>query len=130
LVSIRLQENMSAHLAIGRPEILCLLDLYNLIISLAVYLLPLLNYVHSRRATCLRPLKHWGQGFESHPRHGSLCGFILCLCCPVCRYRPNDGLISVQGFLPSVYTITKPTKSANDQQRAVEPVMNELFQLN
>jgi hypothetical protein len=34
---------------------------------------------------CLRPLKHWGREFESHWRHGCLCVFILCLCCPVCR---------------------------------------------
>jgi hypothetical protein len=41
----------------------------------------------------LRPLKHWDRGFESHLRHGYLCAFILCLCCPVCRWRPYDGLI-------------------------------------
>jgi hypothetical protein len=33
----------------------------------------------------LRPLEHWNRGFESHLRHGCLCAFILCLCCPVCR---------------------------------------------
>jgi hypothetical protein len=33
----------------------------------------------------LLPLKHWQRGFESHSRHGCLCAFILCLCCPVCR---------------------------------------------
>jgi hypothetical protein len=28
---------------------------------------------------CLRPLKHWDRGFESHSRHGCLFLFILCL---------------------------------------------------
>jgi hypothetical protein len=32
---------------------------------------------------CLRPLRQWDRGFESHPRHGSLSAFLLCLCCPV-----------------------------------------------
>jgi hypothetical protein len=43
---------------------------------------------------CLRSLKHCGRGFESHSRHGCLCAFILCLCCPVCRKRLCGGLIS------------------------------------
>jgi hypothetical protein len=30
---------------------------------------------------CLRPLEHWGRGFESYSMHA----FFLCLCCPVCR---------------------------------------------
>jgi hypothetical protein len=34
---------------------------------------------------CLRPLKHWDRGFESHSRHGCLCTFILYLCCPLSR---------------------------------------------
>jgi hypothetical protein len=34
---------------------------------------------------CLRPLKHWDRGFESHSRRVCLCSFILCLCCSVCR---------------------------------------------
>jgi hypothetical protein len=43
---------------------------------------------HFRRSRWLRGLRHdpsW---------HGSLCEFILCLYCSVCRYRPCDGLIS------------------------------------
>jgi hypothetical protein len=32
---------------------------------------------------CLRPLEHWGRGFESHSRHRCLPMFILCLCFPV-----------------------------------------------
>jgi hypothetical protein len=38
-------------------------------------------------------LKHWDRGFEFHLWHGCLCAFILCLCCPVCRQPPCDGLI-------------------------------------
>jgi hypothetical protein len=38
--------------------------------------------------------KRWDRRFESHSRHGCLCAFILCLCCPVCRQRPCDGLIT------------------------------------
>jgi hypothetical protein len=41
----------------------------------------------------LRPVEHWGHGFESPSRHGCLCVFILCLCCSVCRHRPCDELI-------------------------------------
>jgi hypothetical protein len=34
---------------------------------------------------CLRRLKQWDRGFESHLRYGCPSLFILCLCCPVCR---------------------------------------------
>jgi hypothetical protein len=34
---------------------------------------------------CLPSLGRWDHGFESHSRHGCLCAFIVCLCCPVCR---------------------------------------------
>jgi hypothetical protein len=34
---------------------------------------------------CLRPLEHRDHGFEFHSRHGYLCAFNLCLCCPVYR---------------------------------------------
>jgi hypothetical protein len=48
---------------------------------------------HSGRAVsgmnCLRPLKYWDRGFESHLRHGCLCTFIPCVCCPV---RVGSGL--------------------------------------
>jgi hypothetical protein len=46
-----------------------------------------------RGMNCLRPLKPWGRGFESHCRKGYLYPFILCLCCPMYRKRPCDGLI-------------------------------------
>jgi hypothetical protein len=32
---------------------------------------------------CLRALEPWDRGFESHSRHGCLCAFVPCLCCPV-----------------------------------------------
>jgi hypothetical protein len=32
-------------------------------------------------------------GFKFHLRHGCLCAFILCLCCPVSRQTPCDVLI-------------------------------------
>jgi hypothetical protein len=47
------------------------------------------------------PAQTWDSGFESYLRQECPCAFILCLCCPVCRWRPCDGLIP--------------------QQRAVEP---------
>jgi hypothetical protein len=36
------------------------------------------------RKNCLRSLGRWDRVFESYSRHGCLCAFILCLCCPVC----------------------------------------------
>jgi hypothetical protein len=54
---------------------------------------------------CLRLLKHWDRGFKSYLKHGCLCAFILCLCCPVFRYRPCDGMIPVQGVLPKAWTV-------------------------
>jgi hypothetical protein len=42
---------------------------------------------------CLRPLKHWDRGFESHLRYGCPFAFILRLCSPVWRQRPCDRLI-------------------------------------
>jgi hypothetical protein len=70
----------------------------------------------------------WQRGLKHEPSSGSLtlgswirillkawifvCAFILCLCCPVYRYLPCDGLI------------TRPV-SPIAQKRAVEPLMNE-----
>jgi hypothetical protein len=34
---------------------------------------------------CLHLLESWNRVLESHPRHGCLCAYILCFCCPVCR---------------------------------------------
>jgi hypothetical protein len=41
------------------------------------------QWLHGQSMNCLRPLKRCDRGFESHLRHGCLCAFILCLCCPV-----------------------------------------------
>jgi hypothetical protein len=32
---------------------------------------------------CFRSHECRNRGFESHSRHGCLCAFILCFCCPV-----------------------------------------------
>lgn len=45
---------------------------------------------YSRHINCLRPLKHWDRGFESHSKNGYLCGCIPCS--SVCSYNPCDGL--------------------------------------
>jgi hypothetical protein len=56
---------------------------------------------------CLRPLKHWCRGFEFQSKHGCLCAFILCLCCPV--YEKVAALRQdwspVQEVLPTAYKI-------------------------
>jgi hypothetical protein len=55
----------------------------------------------------------------------SVCAFILCLCCPVCRYRPCDWLIGIPRS-PTIYAKkVNETEEAWAQQRAVEPLMNE-----
>jgi hypothetical protein len=41
-----------------------------------------------KNENCLRPLKHWDRGFESHSRHGCLCAFILCFVL-FCVWRAN-----------------------------------------
>jgi hypothetical protein len=52
-------------------------------------LIVIIRAGHSGRAVCgmncLRLLKHWDLGFESHLTHECLCAFILCLCCPLYR---------------------------------------------
>jgi hypothetical protein len=64
----------------------------------------------------LDPLKAWM----------SVCAFILCLCCPVCRQRPCDGLIP-RARSPAVFVGKKnyeTEEEARVQQRAVEPLMD------
>jgi hypothetical protein len=69
---------------------------------------------------CLRPLEHWGPGFESHSRHGYLCAFILCAVLCV-----GSGLATgwspAQGILPTVYRIKKVKKRPRSNKRTVEP---------
>jgi hypothetical protein len=51
---------------------------------------------------CLLPLEHWGRWFESHSRHGWLCG-LFCVSAVLCV---GSGLATawstVQGVLPTV----------------------------
>jgi hypothetical protein len=59
----------------------------------------------------LRPLEHWGRGFEYHSGHGCLCAFILCLCCRVCVGSSlATGWSPAKGVLPTVYKFKKPKK--------------------
>jgi hypothetical protein len=64
--------------------LVCFLILIFSFLLLSLGCLVVLPADHSGRAVldmnCLRPLKHWGRGFESHSRHECLCAFILCLC--------------------------------------------------
>jgi hypothetical protein len=60
------------------------------------------------------------RGFESHPRHGRLCAFILCV-----GRGLATGSSPVQGFIQTVHMITKLQKAARAQQSAVEPLLKE-----
>jgi hypothetical protein len=64
------------------------------------------------------PLKAWM----------SVCAFILCLCCPVCRWRPCDGLILRPRSL--IVCVKKKDYETGEESRAqprdVEPLMNEM----
>jgi hypothetical protein len=56
---------------------------------------------------CLRQLKQWDCGFESHSRHGSLSVFILFVSsCVDSGFATGWSL--VQGVLPTVYKIQIP----------------------
>jgi hypothetical protein len=60
---------------------------------LVEFRMPIRVAARSKGMKRLRPFEHWGREFESHSRHGRLCAFILCECCPVCRKRACDRLI-------------------------------------
>jgi hypothetical protein len=63
---------------------------------------------------CLPPLKRWNHGFESHSRHGCLvCVYSVCV--GLCRWQPYNGLILIQGVLPTVYKIKKLKEVARAQ---------------
>jgi hypothetical protein len=49
-----------------------------------MYKLPITVAARSKAwIVFVRSLERWDRGFKSHSKHGCLCGFILCLCCPV-----------------------------------------------
>jgi hypothetical protein len=55
-----------------------------------IIILNLIKFGVSRRsqwsgegAECLRLIKHWDRGLESHSRHGYMAAHFLRLCCPV-----------------------------------------------
>jgi hypothetical protein len=53
------------------------------------------------------------------------CAFILCLCCPVCRQRPCDGLIT-RPISPTICVKDYETEEeARAQQKTVEPLVIE-----
>jgi hypothetical protein len=59
----------------------------------------------------LRLLEHWDRGFESHPRHGYVCIYAVCIVLCV-----GSGLATgwspAQGVLQTVYRINKLKKEA------------------
>jgi hypothetical protein len=69
---------------------------------------------------CLRPLEHWGCGFEFHLRHGCLNAFILF----VLSYVQVEALRLADPPSKYSYRLCKreeAEKAAKVQQRAVEP---------
>jgi hypothetical protein len=66
------------------------------------------------------------RGFESRSRHGCLYAFILCLCCPVCRFVAlrQAGRSSKESYCPSKKDY-ETEEEATAQQRAAESLMNE-----
>jgi hypothetical protein len=81
---------------------------------------------HSGHINCLRSLGRWDRGFGSHSRHGCLSAFILCSCCPVCRQRPCEGLITrLRSPTVCVKKIYETEKESRAEQRDVEPLMKE-----
>jgi hypothetical protein len=53
----------------------------------------------------------------------SVCALILCLCCPVCRQRPCDGLITSPRSSTGCVKKNKELKRPGAQEGAVVPVM-------
>jgi hypothetical protein len=69
---------------------------------------------------CLRPLKRWDRGFESHLRHGSVCVYsVFVLSCV--QVAVLDGLITRPRSLTDRVKDQGAEKAAKVKQRAVEP---------
>jgi hypothetical protein len=71
------------------------------------------------------PLKDWDGGFEPQLRHGCLCAFILCLCCPVCRVAALRRADPPSNESYRLCKSSRNCKAAKVQQRAVERLVNE-----
>jgi hypothetical protein len=80
---------------------------------------------------CLCSPKHWDRGFESHSRHGCLCAFILCLCCPVCRWRPCEWLIprprSPTDCVEGQETEKRPSPTKGSTARDIDRKIDQIY---
>jgi hypothetical protein len=66
------------------------------IFSLGNIYMLIIVAARSEAWTAFTRSNNWDRGFESHLRHGWLCAFILCSCCPVCRgWSPVERLLTV-----------------------------------
>jgi hypothetical protein len=54
----------------------------------------------------------------------AVCAFILCLCCPVCRYGLCDGLIPLSRSPTDCVKDQETEKTAKALQRAVYPYID------
>jgi hypothetical protein len=54
-----------------------------------------------------------------------VCSFILCSCCPVCRYGLATGWSPIQGFIATLYRITRQMRPVPNGYRDIDEWMNE-----
>jgi hypothetical protein len=54
-----------------------------------------------------------------------VCAYFLCLCCPVCRQRPCDGLITRPGSPTVCVKRLRNEEEARAQQKRLKQLMNE-----
>jgi hypothetical protein len=100
-ISVIYQPHSHVHVAINKrfEKIFSKLNIYSLLnlrhVSYKSDVLVTRDADHgSRGMNCFRSLESWDRGFESHSSYGCLCTSLFCLCCPVCRWRSCDGLIT------------------------------------